>query len=142
MNISLHVTESFANGIPGFRHNWWARDPGSEAYDYLLFRVGSEEIGRCKVKHTSFLAADYVNLARADAYAEITRFQIRDDRIKEGLGRQAIELVVGQYPSCDLFTFSYDADYFWSKVGWRRFERTDGDDGHMPLFVHQAAANN
>jgi len=131
----------FAADDEGFPGRWWDRWDriGDNSTRALNFTMGGEEVARAEVDPAAHIVtSNYVGVGIREDIVDVTFFEVRESRHRQGIGRGAVALIVDHYPGRDLVAFSHDADHFWASIGWQRFTRMDKDEGFPSLFVHLA----
>lgn len=129
--LELREATQFDWRAPGWA-DW--RDGGRGPKDEFSFFEGDEEVARARISPMFRLAAPYEGL-RSGLFVHIDLLVVRDGRREDGVGLDAVALLVNRYQGQELIAFSV-ADRFWVKAGWVRAVRRDGDDFAMTLFVH------
>lgn len=131
----------FADDNEAFPGRWWNEWDriGDNSTRALNFTKGGEEVARAEVDpEARIIASNYVGAGLREDIVDVTFFEVRESRHRQGIGRAAAALIVDHYPGRDLVAFSQDADHFWASIGWQRFTRVDNDEGFPSLFVHLA----
>lgn len=63
---------------------------------------------------------------------EIKYLDVREGYRNQGIGREVVNWLLGEYADCQIVVFSGAADYFWDSLGWNRF---DIDPVHWPMYI-------
>lgn len=134
--VELHrVNEAFDVSVPGYERDWWS-DLGwamSAQPKFLVAFVEDEEVARSVILEHKI----QVPIADFDARhptLEISRFEVRGDRRRRGIGRAAVATIREMWPQHQLVVFS-DQDGFWRRAGLMEHGRIGGV-GHEPsIFV-------
>lgn len=129
----------FNTDTPGFEKNWWLDDTASGICPGFSFFKDGEEVARAEVKPDQ-VEGSYIGLKTPRSVLHIPFFEVRRSRHREGIGQEAIALLVQVYPDEDMAAFSNteESHRFWKGIGWTRFPRVDGDTAPRPLFIHWA----
>ncbi|MGV3712858.1 GNAT family N-acetyltransferase [Pseudolysinimonas sp.] len=128
----------FTPGVPGFTPEWW--EDRIKPFDrptaewFLSFTEDGIEVARGIVFEDVRLHPKFVGLTDRGPHVEIVRFEVRDGYRGSGIGRQAIDAIVAQFPGRRLFAFSKDADDFWNHVGWTLLVRSEPDSMTYPTY--------
>lgn len=131
--LDLRKVTWFDQSAPGWAE--W-KDVGRHDKDEFSFFEGDEEVARARILPRCRLEVPYEGL-RSGAYVAVQHLVVRDGRRCKGVGRDAVALLISQYQGQDMIAFSVE-DRFWTKAGWVRAVRRDGDDFAMTLFIHRA----
>ena len=102
--------------------------------DEFSFFKNAEEVARARIYPDYHLQVPYEGL-RQGPFVAIDRIVVREGKRDDKIGTEAVALLIGRYPGQEMIAFSA-ADRFWTKAGWIRAVRLDGDDRAWPLFVH------
>lgn len=131
--LMLEVREvtQFEPNAPGWA-DW--HDVRRGRRDEFSFLKNGEEVARARIYPEYYLQVPYEGL-RPGLFVAIDRVVVREGRRGEKIGTEAVALLIRLYPDEEMIAFSA-ADHFWTKAGWIRTVRLEGDDLAWPLFVH------
>lgn len=124
--------------VAGFNEDWWnlrVGRVGTSHRDWFSFTLDGQEVARAEVDYAARLGGDYVGPPLPRDIIDIDFFEVRADRRGEGIGRQAVGLIMSCYAGRLLTAFSEQADEFWEAIDWQRRARVDGSKLHRALFV-------
>jgi hypothetical protein len=99
----------------------------------LSARLDGEEVARVAVEF-GLPAHQHRNVPLLQDSIQITRLEVRADRVGEGLGTETLAVLVSQFPTSDFWVHS-DADNFYAKAGWQRFDRQDNSSGMATFYA-------
>jgi GNAT superfamily N-acetyltransferase len=120
----------------GFRVDWWHRpwDLGDRYSLWSLFDDGVE-VARIELDEQVYYDHYDGDPPLGPAVLEVDFFEVSVLARGRGVGRAALEMIAEQHQGRRLVAFSEEADGFWARVGWTRYDHPDGFPLYRPLFV-------
>jgi len=125
----------------GFNETWWSRWAGRTDRWFEVRRDGVE-VARVQLAE----GGDGINPEYLDAPSlgrdalRVLFIEIHAGHRLRGVGTAVVQLLSATYPGRRLYAYS-EADGFWTKLGWLRFEHPEYADhphGYQVLFVQPA----
>lgn len=122
-----------------FTERWWSTRLSAHGDDRAFrFTIEGGEVARALVACDRTPQDQYVDLPEMHDGAKVWFFEVASDARRQGIGRQAIDLLTAELGDRQLFAHSEAADHFWAGIGWTHHPRADGDISYQPLFVQPA----
>lgn len=95
------------------------------------------EVARVELDDPGEINPDYANVpAIGDERLEIQFIEVATAARGRGIGTQVVDALAQRYPERRLFAYSEDADQFWERLGWDRFDHPEGN--WRVLFIQPA----
>lgn len=132
-----------ANG--DFNPEWWElrHHQLDDPWYVLVIDDDGDEVARIELDDNGFDTANWLGAPElGEEMLEIQFFEVACRRRRQEIGKTAVALLANLHPGRRLCALSMDADWFWSSLGWSRYEhikQTERGSQCSPLFVQPAS---
>jgi GNAT superfamily N-acetyltransferase len=118
--------------------DWWNRPPyGNDDPWYVQAVENGVEVARVELDDPGLINQDYPNVpAVGDERLEIQLIEVATAARGRRVGTQVVQMLAERHQDRRLFAYSQDADRFWARLGWERFDHPEGD--WRALFIQPA----